>query len=172
MLTNGTVKNIISRDYVIKAFVAHTATVYLKDPSWSTVYFYAWTNDGKNTQLLGGWPGTATTATTTINGQKWYYRSFDINASDYSFNIIFDQGKDKMQTVDIGPISEDKFYEPWRSVQWQIHHQRLDQQCHRYHCLPSRQSAAQTTLGTPSPACVLTTNPHSMACISIRARKS
>ena len=111
LLTNGTVKNIISRDYVIKAFVAHTATVYLKDPSWSAVYFYAWANDGKNTQLLGGWPGTATTATTTINGQKWYYRSFDINASDYSFNIIFDQGKDKMQTVDIGPISEDKFYE-------------------------------------------------------------
>ncbi len=111
LLSNGTVKNIISRDYVIKAFVAHTATVYLKDPSWSTVYFYAWANDGKNTQLLGGWPGTATTATTTINGQKWYYHSFDINASDYSFNIIFDQGKGKMQTVDIGPITEDKYYE-------------------------------------------------------------
>jgi alpha-amylase len=111
LLTNGTVKNIISRDYVIKPFEAHTATVYLKDPSWTSVYFYAWTNDGKATTLLGKWPGTAITATKTINGETWYYRSFDINSKDYSFNIIFDKGKNQMQTVDIGPITEDKYYE-------------------------------------------------------------
>lgn len=111
LLTNGMVKNIISRDYVIKAFEPHTATVYLKDPSWTTVYFYAWANDGKATTLLGGWPGTAITATKTINGDTWYYRSFDINSKDYSFNIIFNMGKNQMQTVDIGPITEDKYYE-------------------------------------------------------------
>ena len=111
LLSNGTVKNIISRDYVIKAFEPHTATVYLKDPSWTTVYFYAWANDGKATTLLGGWPGTAITATKTINGDTWYYRSFDINSKDYSFNIIFNMGKNQMQTVDIGPITEDKYYE-------------------------------------------------------------
>ena len=61
--------------------------------------------------MLGGWPGTAITATKTINGDTWYYRSFDINSKDYSFNIIFNMGKNQMQTVDIGPITEDKYYE-------------------------------------------------------------
>lgn len=111
LLIGGTVKNIISRQYTIKPFAAHKATVYLKNPNWSNVYFYSWANDGKNTQLLGGWPGTIITATKEINGETWYYREFDVNTKDYSFNIIFNQGKDKKQTVDIGPISEDKYYE-------------------------------------------------------------
>ncbi|MGI6223699.1 MAG: alpha-amylase family glycosyl hydrolase [Prevotella sp.] len=111
LLSSGSVKGIITRDYVIKPFEAHTATVYLKDPSWDAVYFYAWDNTSSNTQLLGSWPGTKITATKSINGSNWYYHSFDINEADYTFNIIFDQGSGKDQTVDIGPISEDKYYE-------------------------------------------------------------
>jgi len=112
LLVNGQVKNIITRQYTIKPFVAHKAVVYLKDPNWTTpVYFYSWANDGKNTQLLGGWPGTVITATKEINGQKWYYHEFDVNSEGYSFNIIFNQGKDKTQTIDIGPVSEDTYYE-------------------------------------------------------------
>jgi alpha-amylase len=111
LLSNGSVTSIITREYTIQPFEAHTATVYLKDPDWSNVYFYAWANDGSNTQLLGSWPGTVITDTTTIDGTVWYYHSFDINSSDYSFNIIFDQGSGLYQTVDIGPISEDKYYE-------------------------------------------------------------
>lgn len=112
LLVNGQVKNIITRQYTIKPFVAHKAVVYLKDPNWTTpVYFYSWANDGKNTQLLGGWPVTVITATKEINGQKWYYHEFDVNSEGYSFNIIFNQGKDKTQTIDIGPVSEDTYYE-------------------------------------------------------------
>ena len=112
LLIGGAVKNIITRQYVIKPFMAHKAIIYLKDPQWSTpVYFYSWANDGKNTQLLGNWPGTVITTTKEINGQKWYYKEFDVNTKDYSFNIIFNQGSGKMQTVDIGPISEDQYYE-------------------------------------------------------------
>lgn len=112
LLKNGTVENIITRHYTIQPFVAHQATIYLKDPQWSTpVYFYSWANDGKNTQLLGNWPGTAISQTTDIDGVKYYYHAFDIPTSSYSFNIIFDQGNGKQQTVDIGPINDDRCYE-------------------------------------------------------------
>lgn len=112
LLKDGKVAGVQTRDYVIKPFVAHKATVYFKDPDWSTpVYFYAWANDGNNTVLNGSWPGKVVTQTTTINGDTWYYQSFDINSADYSFNIIFGQGSGKKQTVDIGPISEDRYYE-------------------------------------------------------------
>ena len=112
LLKNGNVTGIQTRQYTIKPFEPHTATVYLKDPQWSTpVYFYVWANDGKNTQLLGGWPGRTITATKVIDDVTYYYHTFDINSKDYSFNIIFDQGNGKKQTVDIGPISEDTYYE-------------------------------------------------------------
>ena len=74
------------------------------------MHFYAWANDGTNTQLNGGWPGNAVTDTKVVNGEKWYYKTFDITSKDYSFNIIFDKGSSNDQTVDIGPIDEDKYY--------------------------------------------------------------
>lgn len=111
LLVGNSVKNIITRKYVIKPFVAHKATIYLKNPNWSDVYFYSWANDGKNTQLLGGWPGTKITTTKEINGETWYYKEFDVNTKDYTFNIIFNQGNGKKQTIDIGPLSEDTYYE-------------------------------------------------------------
>ena len=111
LLSGGVVKNVITRHYTIKPFEPHTATVYLKDPQWPSLYFYAWANDGKNTQLNGGWPGKTVTDYTIINGEKWYCQTFDIATADYSFNIIFDQGMGKDKTVDIGPITQDKYYE-------------------------------------------------------------
>ena len=111
LLSGGVVKNVITRHYTIKPFEPHTATVYLKDPQWPSLYFYAWANDGKNTQLNGGWPGKTVTDYTMINGEKWYCQTFDIATADYSFNIIFGQGSGKDQTVDIGPITQDKYYE-------------------------------------------------------------
>jgi len=106
LLSGGTVTGIISRNYTIKQFTAHKATVYFKDPGWSTVYFYAWDASG---ELNAKWPGTAITATKTINGSKYYYESFDVNKADYTFNIIFNNGE--VQTVDIGPVSADTYYE-------------------------------------------------------------
>ena len=108
LLTGGTVKNIVTRNYEIKPFVAHQATVYVKDPGWSKMYFYAWSDAGN---LNGEWPGNVVTDTKVINGSTWYYKSFDITSGDYAFNIIFNQGSNAGQTVDIGPINEDKYYE-------------------------------------------------------------
>lgn len=110
LLSGGVVKNVVTRTYRVVPFVPHTVTVHVKDPGWTAMHFYAWANDGSNTQLNGGWPGKAVTDTKVINGERWYYKAFDITAKDYSFNIIFDKGSSNDQTVDIGPISEDKYY--------------------------------------------------------------
>ena len=107
LLVNGVVKNIITRKYNIEPFVPHKATVYLKNPDWNEVYFYAW--DSK--QLLGDWPGTKKTQKKTIDGVEFYYHEFNITSQDYTFNISFNQGMNKQQTVDIGPIAKDTYYE-------------------------------------------------------------
>lgn len=111
LLAGGEVRNVITRRYDIEFFEPHQATVYVKDPGWSALYMYAWANDGSGTELNGSWPGTQVTATCDINGQRWYYQPFYIYTSTYSFNVIFDMGSNADQTVDIGPISEDRYYE-------------------------------------------------------------
>lgn len=110
LLVDGVVKNVITREYNIEPFVAHNISVYLEDPQWGDMYFYSWANDGKNTQLFGDWPGTKQIATTEIDGKKYFYHEFNITSADYSFNIIFNQGKDKKQTIDIGPVSETTYF--------------------------------------------------------------
>ena len=108
LLKDGAVSSIITRDYIVKPFTAHKATVYLKDPSWSALYFYAW--DSKGT-LNGAWPGNTVTDSKVIDGTTYYYKTFDVNTAGYTFNIIFDQGSNKLQTVNLGPISEDTYYQ-------------------------------------------------------------
>jgi alpha-amylase len=114
LLKDGNVSSIITRDYIVKPFKAHTATVYLKDPSWSALYFYAW--DSKGNHLNGDWPGSTVTNSKVIAGNTYYYKTFDVNSAGYTFNIIFNQGSGKLQTVDLGPISKDTYYEISSSV--------------------------------------------------------
>ena len=84
-------------------------TIYLKDPGWPQVYFYAW--DG-NLYIEDSWPGVKVTSTKDINGVKYYYRTFNVSAEDsYSMNVIFDQGSSDAQTVDITGINSDRYYE-------------------------------------------------------------
>ena len=111
LLKDGAVSSIITRDYIVKPFTAHKATVYIKDPSWSALYFYAW--DSKGNHLNGDWPGNTVSDSKVIDGTTYYYKTFDVNTAGYTFNIIFDQGSGSgnLQTVDLGPISEDTYYE-------------------------------------------------------------
>jgi alpha-amylase len=109
LLTAGTVKKVITRNYNITVtpdFTPTTATVYVR-ADWSPTYFYAWDDNGT---LLAGWPGTKITDTKVIGGVTWYYHSFSISKSGYSFNIIFDKGSSAAQTVDITGLSSDKYY--------------------------------------------------------------
>ena len=84
-------------------------TIYLKDPGWSNVYYYAW--DG-NYFINDEWPGVKVTNTKDISGTKYYYRTFNVSAeAGYTMNVIFDQGSSDNQTVDITGITSDRYYE-------------------------------------------------------------
>ena len=84
-------------------------TIYLKDPGWTNVYFYAW--DG-SLYINDSWPGVKVTDKRNINGVNYYYRTFNVSAEPgYSMNIIFDKGSSDGQTVDITGITSDRCYE-------------------------------------------------------------
>ena len=114
LLINGTVTGIRTYNYTVKAFEPYTITVYAnadKVKNWgSTMYFYAWNSSETFTKI---WPGTAVTATKTLNGKKWYYMDFKIKSKDAIVNIIFNQGngKGKKQTVDLNAGNSTKYYE-------------------------------------------------------------
>lgn len=112
LLNNGTVTGIRTYNYTIKAFEPYTITVYANADqvtNWGSVmYFYAWNTSGELTEK---WPGTAVTATKTLNGKKWYYMDFKIKSKDAIVNIIFNQGKGKKQTVDLNAGNSTKYYE-------------------------------------------------------------
>ena len=107
VLVDGRVRNVVQREYIFHGFVPYTATVYLKDPTvapnnWSSVYIYAWDNTGA---ISDSWPGVNVTATKTVMGQKFYYRTFNVNSEDYVFNVVLSQGDSGHQSVDVTGIT-------------------------------------------------------------------
>ena len=113
VLFEGKVRNIVQREYIFHGFVPYTATVYIKDPTvspnnWGSVYVYAWDNTGAITDT---WPGVRITATKTVMGQKFYYRTFNVNSEDYTFNVVLSQGDNEHQSVDVTGISHDIYLE-------------------------------------------------------------
>jgi len=113
VLYQGKVRNIVQREYIFHGFVPYTATVYIKDPTvlpnyWGSVYVYAWDNTGAITDT---WPGVRVTGTKTVMGQKFYYRTFNVNSEDYIFNVVLSQGDNEHQSVDVTGISHDIYLE-------------------------------------------------------------
>lgn len=114
LLINENVTGIRTYNYTVKTFEPYTITIYANADqvtNWGSVmYFYAW-NSSETFTL--GWPGTAVTATKTLNGKKWYYMDFKIKSKDAIVNIIFNQGNGtgKKQTVDLNAGNSTKFYE-------------------------------------------------------------
>lgn len=114
LLINGNVTGIRTYNYTIKAFEPYTITIYANADqvtNWgAAMYFYAWNSSETFTQA---WPGTAVTATKTLNGKKWYYMDFKIKSKDAIVNIIFNQGNGtgKKQTVDLNAGNSTKYYE-------------------------------------------------------------
>lgn len=114
LLSNGTVTGIRTYNYTIKAFEPYTITIYANADqvtNWgSAMYFYAWNSSETITKA---WPGTAVTATKTLNGKKWHYMDFKIKSKDAIVNVIFNQGNGtgKKQTEDIKAVNSTKYYE-------------------------------------------------------------
>ena len=113
VLYEGKVRNVVQREYIFHGFVPYTATVYVKDPTvapnnWGSVYIYAWDNTGA---ISDSWPGVKVTATKVIQGQRFYYRTFNVTSADYSFNVVLSQGDNAHQSVDVTGINKDIYLE-------------------------------------------------------------
>ena len=50
-------------------------------------------------------------ATKVIQGQRFYYRTFNIGSEDYTFNVVLSQGDNQHQSVDVTGISKDIYLE-------------------------------------------------------------
>lgn len=108
LLINGEVRNIATHQYTIEKFKAYTFMVYVNTDAvkWSPLYCYSWKKEASVE-----WPGEKMTETKTIGGKTWYYKEFSIDKASELVNVIFNNGTDKPQTVDITGLTNTAYFE-------------------------------------------------------------
>lgn len=108
LLVNGEVRNIATNQYTIEKFKAYKFMVYVNADAvkWSPLYCYTW----KKAASVE-WPGEKMTETKTIGGKTWYYKEVSIDNATELVNVIFNNGKDKPQTVDITGLTSTAYFE-------------------------------------------------------------
>ena len=108
LLVNGKVRNIATHQYTIEKFKAYKFMVYVNADAvkWSPLYCYTW----KKTASVE-WPGEKMTETKTIGGKTWYYKEVSIDNATELVNVIFNNGTDKPQTVDITGLTSTAYFE-------------------------------------------------------------
>ena len=107
LLVNGEVRNIATHQYTIEKFKAYKFMIYVNADAvkWNPLYCYTW--KGANSD----WPGEKMTETKTIGGKTWYYKEVSIDNATELVNVIFNNGKDKPQTVDIKGLTSTAYFE-------------------------------------------------------------
>ena len=107
LLVNGEVRNIATHQYTIEKFNAYKFMVYVNADAvkWKPLYCYTW--KGANSD----WPGEEMTETKTIGGKTWYYKEVSIDNANELVNVIFNNGTDKPQTVDITGLTSTAYFE-------------------------------------------------------------
>jgi len=114
LLINGIVSGIITRTYTFNTFEPYTITVYVNADAvgWSSpINYWTWGGDGTHAPTNSSWPGDKVSATKTINGKTWYYKTYTINSKDDVVNFVFSTGSGSPQTVDITGINKDAYFE-------------------------------------------------------------
>ena len=108
LLVNGEVRNIATHQYTIEKFKAYKFMVYVNVDAvkWNPLYCYTW----KKAASVE-WPGEKMTETKTIGGKTWYYKEVSIDNATELVNVIFNNGKDKPQTVDITGLTSTAYFE-------------------------------------------------------------
>ena len=108
LLVNGEVRNIATHQYTIEKFKAYKFMVYVNADAvkWSPLYCYTW----KKAPSVE-WPGEKMTETKTIGGKTWYYKEVSIDNANELVNVIFNNGTDKPQTVDITGLTSTAYFE-------------------------------------------------------------
>ena len=117
LLTGSTVSAIATRTYDIskpEAFTPYDITVYVNTDNvgWKSVNFWAWEDQsGENLTTSGKWPGDAVTATKTIEGKKWYYKTFRIAERGNMISFVFNTDSGNQQTIDVYDLKKDTYIE-------------------------------------------------------------
>lgn len=108
LLVNGEVRNIATHQYTIEKFNAYKFMIYVNADAvkWSPLYCYTW----KKAASVE-WPGEKMTETKTIGGKTWYYKEVSIDNANELVNVIFNNGTDKPQTVDITGLTSTAYFE-------------------------------------------------------------
>lgn len=108
LLVNGEVRNIATHQYTIEKFKAYKFMVYVNADAvkWSPLYCYTW----KKAASVE-WPGEKMTETKTIGGKTWHYKEVSIDNATELVNVIFNNGTDKPQTVDITGLTSTAYFE-------------------------------------------------------------
>lgn len=107
LLVNGVVRNIATHQYTIEKFKAYKFMIYVNADAvkWNPLYCYTW--KGANSD----WPGEKMTETKTIGGKTWYYKEVSIDNATELVNVIFNNGENKPQTVDITGLTSTAYFE-------------------------------------------------------------
>ena len=118
LLVNGEVRNIATHQYTIEKFKAYKFMVYVNVDAvkWNPLYCYSW----KKVASVE-WPGEKMTETKTIGGKTWYYKEFSIDKASELVNVIFNNGTDKPQTVDITGLTSTAYFEIEAPAETQEH---------------------------------------------------
>jgi len=113
LLVGSTVKGVATRNYTFNTFEKQEITIYVnaEKVNWSTVNFWSWGGDGSHAPASGNWPGDKVSATTTIDGKKWFSKKFTINSADDAISFVFSTGSGSPQTVDVTDISQTSYFE-------------------------------------------------------------
>ena len=128
LLTGSTVSAIATRTYDIskpEAFTPYDITVYVNTDNvgWNSVNFWAWEDQsGENLTTSGKWPGDAVTATKTIEGKKWYYKTYRIAERGNMISFVFNTGSGNQQTIDVYDLKKDTYIEIFDEKDSQKHY--------------------------------------------------
>lgn len=112
LLVNGETRGLVKREYTVVDFQPYAITIHVNADkvAWSPVYFWTWGGDGSHLPTNAAWPGDAVTATKTVNGKTWFYKTFQMNSSADYVNLVLAKNS-STQTIDISNITTDKFLE-------------------------------------------------------------
>ena len=117
LLTGSTVSAVATRTYEIstpEAFTPYNINVYVNvdQVGWKSVNYWAWEDlSGENFTTKGKWPGDAVTATKTIAGKKWYYKTFRIAKCSDMISFVFNTGTGTSQTCNVYDLDKDTYIE-------------------------------------------------------------
>lgn len=117
LLTGSTVLAVTTRTYEIstpEAFTPYNINVYanVDQVGWKSLNYWAWeSQSGTILSTKGKWPGDAVTATKTIAGKKWYYKTYSITKRNDMVSLVLNTGTGKPQTIDISNLDKDTYIE-------------------------------------------------------------